>query len=120
MLGASAVIRSRCDVKYWSVGDESKLDRVAAREEHDRNRRRRGLRRLDRKAIRGHDVHPTTNEIGCQFRHSIVPTFRPAIPDCDVASLDVAGFTQALAERAQNGARIASGDSLCRKPILAT
>src|SRR5262249_29731703 len=74
------------------------------------------LHLMYRRAIRHNPVHPATNEIACQVRQSIVTTFRPAVLDCDVASLDMAGFAQALAERAQDGARIPSGRLAVQKP----
>src|SRR6516225_9359678 len=95
---------------------KSKLDQITASEKYDRNCRRRGLRRLDRRAIGDDHAHPATNEIARQVRQSIVTTFRPAVLDCDVASRDMAGFAQALAECAQDGARIPSGRLAVQKP----
>ena len=51
-------------------------------------------------AGRGNHGHLTANQIGRQRRQSIVLVLRPAIFDRHVPALDIAGFAQALAERA--------------------
>jgi hypothetical protein len=56
------------------------------------------------------------DDLGGRGWQSIVTAFRPAVLDCDVASLDLARFAQALAERAQNGARIPSGRLAVQEP----
>ena len=50
---------------------------------------------------RGNNSHLTANEFGRQFRHPIVLAIRPTIFDRHVPALDMAGFVEALAERAQ-------------------
>ena len=108
------------EVAAWPVqaGDKSKLDRVAAGQEDDRNRRGRRLgRQRRRSAARGNHGHLTTNQIGRQRRQSIVLALRPAIFDRHVPALDIAGFAQALAERAPDGARTGQAIRLPRNPI---
>jgi hypothetical protein len=39
------------------------------------------------------------NQIGRERRQSVILAFRPAVLDCHVLTLDVAGFLQTLAER---------------------
>ena len=48
---------------------------------------------------------PDANQIGRQCRQPIVLTLRPAVFDRHVPALDIAGFAQALAERAHTTAR---------------
>ena len=78
----------------------------AAYREDDRNRRGRRLCRQCRRSAAGRDNHGhlAANQIGRQCRQSIVLALRPAIFDRHVPALDVAGFAQALAERAQTAA----------------
>ena len=77
------------------------FDRVDAVED-DRNRRGRRLcRQRRRSATADNHGHLTANQIGRQCRQSIVFALRPAIFDRHVPALDIAGFAQALAERAQ-------------------
>src|SRR5262249_16230324 len=45
-------------------------------------------------------AHLTTDQIGRQWRQSIVLTVRPPIFDRHVAAFDITGFAQALVERA--------------------
>src|SRR5262249_13681141 len=45
-----------------------------------------------------HHAGATTDQIGCQFRKTIVLTFRPAIFDDDAATLDITGLSQGLAK----------------------
>src|SRR3984893_2825246 len=81
--------------------DKSSPDRIGPDIENDRNRSRRRLGRQCRSfGRRGNHAHLTTNQIGRQFRQSIVLVVRPAIFDGHVFALDMAGLAQALAERA--------------------
>ena len=82
------------------AGDETSLDRVAAGAEDDRNCRGRGFGRECRwhAARCGDDGHPAADQIGRQFRQSIVLTLCPAVFDRDVLAFDVAGFAQPFAE----------------------
>ena len=68
-------------------------------------------------AGRSNHGHLTTNQIGRQSRQSIVLALRPAVFDRHVPALDIAGFAQALAERAHDGTAVPSGDALLRNPI---
>ena len=93
-----------CEVASRSVqaGDKPELDRVAAAVEDNRNR----LRSLPwplvlQETIRGNHGHLATNQIGRQCRQAIVLALGPGIFDRYVLALDIAGFTQALPERAQ-------------------
>ena len=56
------------------------------------------------------------NQIGRERRQSVILAFRPAVLDCHVLTLDVAGLLQALAERGHKGA-YPSGDAPLRNPI---
>ena len=80
------------------------LDRIGARQEDDRNRRSCRLGRQGRRRARdaGDNGHLSTDQISGQCRQSIVATLRPAILDRHVAALNIAGFAQALMERARS------------------
>ena len=78
--------------------DETELDRIAARFEDDWNGRDRRLCRERRRAVAGNDRHLMANQIGCQRRQSVIVTFRPAINDRYVSTLDIADLTQTPAE----------------------
>ena len=60
--------------------------------------------------------HLTANQIGRQCRQSVVLILRPAIFDRYVLAFDIAGFSQALAERGQDVADC-PGALVLRKPI---
>ena len=83
----------------------------------DRNCRGRRLGRK-RRGVPLADDHGdlTADQIGRQSRQASVLALRPAIFDRHVAALDVAGFVQALAERAHDGPSNRSGDVLPRNP----
>src|SRR5215813_13734874 len=87
--------------------DKAELDRVQAEAEDDRNRRGCGFgrERRGRAARCGDDSYPAADEIGHQFRKSgkVVPC--PAVFNCYVLTLDVAGFAQSFAERCQQARR---------------
>jgi hypothetical protein len=84
------------------AGDEAKLDRVAGRFEHDRNRRSCGLgRHRQRSAGRRNYADLTMNQFGRKRRQSIIFAFRPAIFDLDVLALDISCLFQSLVERSQ-------------------
>src|SRR5580704_13115488 len=93
------------DVAARSVqaGDKSKHHRVGPYPEYDRDRTGCPLRGQCRLTAidRGNNSHLTANEFGRQFRHPIVLAIRPTIFDRHVPALDMAGFVEALAERAQ-------------------
>src|SRR5262249_8516194 len=84
-------------------GDKATLDGVEADAEDDRNRRGRRFsrERRGRAARRGDDGHPAAYEIGHQFRNSGKVVLCPAVFNCYVLTLDVAGFAQSFAERCQ-------------------
>jgi hypothetical protein len=85
------------------AGDEAERDRVAPCHKDDRYGRGRGLRSECRRSARDCDNHGhfAANEIGQQRWKSIVLILRPAVFDSYVLALDIAGFAQALMERAQ-------------------
>jgi hypothetical protein len=93
------------------AGDETGLDRIRARGEHDRNGCGRGLRskRCRRTDWRDDDGDATTDQIRRQFRQLTVFIVRPAVFDRHVLAFDIAGFVQTLAERGNEG-----GKRLCR------
>jgi len=90
------------DVSARSVKtlDEIGLDRVAADDEHDRDRGGRGFGRKRRRfaATRHEYVHLSPDQIRRQFRKPIVLAFRIPILNCHILILDVPGFDQRLAE----------------------
>src|SRR5262245_47799876 len=95
-----------CDVAARSAqaGDKTQLDWVTPGRVYDRNRRgRRFGRQCARRAARGDDGDLVLNQLGRQRRQSVILVFRPAVLDCHVLTLDVAGLLQALAERGHHG-----------------
>src|SRR5262249_27560185 len=84
-------------------GDKATLDGVEADAEDDRNRRGRRFsrERRGRAARCGDDSHPAAYQIGHQFRNSGQVVLCPAVFNCYVLTLDVAGFAQSFAERCQ-------------------
>jgi len=84
------------------TGDETVRDRVASRED-DRDCSG-GVFRRERRRAAGRDDHVNLapDKIGGQGRHPIVVSLRPAIFDRQILSLDIAGFTESLAERGQS------------------
>src|SRR5439155_16939460 len=90
------------DVAARSIqaSDKAKLDWVQAEAEDNRNRLgcRLGRECHGRAARRSNDSHTAADEIGHQFRNSRKVVLCPAVFDCDVLTLDVAGFAQSFAE----------------------
>src|SRR5262245_24654265 len=81
--------------------DETKLDRVAPRNEDNRKFRCRGLcykRRINTTDC-SDDSDPTANEVGGEHRQPIVVTFCPAVLDGDILAFDVSNLFQPLIER---------------------
>jgi hypothetical protein len=84
-------------VESWH---ETDLDRVVADREDNGNCHGRRLGRLRCRITPGDDQGAlTANEFGRQSRQSLVSTFRPAVFDRNVPSLNVTGFAQASAQR---------------------
>src|SRR5262245_33845348 len=82
-----------------NIGDETKCHRVLS--ESKDNRYCGGCRLGGERPGLGEDGHhagATTDQIGCQFRKTIVLAFRPAIFDDDAATLDITGLSQGLAK----------------------
>ena len=77
-----------------------KFDRVIASTEHNRDSRRRHLRRKRLSTIDRHDNDRrlTANQLSHQFRKACKFTLNPNVFNCDVAALDVPGFAKAGAE----------------------
>ena len=77
---------------------KAKLDWIiSCREDHGNSRDRH--RHCRRSAGRGNHTHLAANQIGCEVRQPIVLTLRPAVLDRKVLALEIAAFTQTLAER---------------------
>ena len=78
------------------AGDKTKLDRVVADAEDDRDRRGRsfGRERGGCAAGRGDDGHTTADQVGHQRRQAIVLALQPVVLDRHVLALDVAGFAR--------------------------
>jgi hypothetical protein len=87
------------------AGDKTKLDRVFADAEDDRDRRGRsfGCKRGKVAGWRGDNGHATTHEVSHEFRKAIELALQPVVLDRHVLPLDVAGFVEALAERGGKG-----------------
>ena len=83
--------------------DQAKFNRVVPGEKHDGDRRSRRLGNQRRWTIRGYYSDWPTNQLGHQRRQAIIVTLRPSVFDGHVAIHDVAGFAQALTERADTG-----------------
>ena len=83
------------------AGDKTKLDRVFADAEDDRDRRccSFGRERSGRDAGRGDHGHTAADQIGHQCRQAIVLALQPVVLDRHVLAFDVAGFVEAFAER---------------------
>src|SRR5262249_56608805 len=82
------------------AGDEPKPDWVVAGNEHDRDRRRRGLgcEAGDDAPGRDDDGHLTANQVGRQRRQLIVLTPRPAVFNRRILTFDVTAVLEALME----------------------
>ena len=101
------------------AGDKTSLDRVAAAVEDDRNRRGRRFccqrcRSATRRTITA--TWRRTSSAASAGNRSYL-ALRPAIFDRHVLALDIAGFAQALAERAQTVRGTRPADSPLRNPI---
>ena len=82
------------------AGDKSYGDGINSGREDDRNSCGRSLCcQHSRGAVRGNHSHLALDQIGYQRRKLIILAFGPAIFNRHVAALDIAGFTQSLAER---------------------
>src|SRR5262249_27955315 len=94
----------RVAARPGKAGDQTKLDRVLADPENDRDRRGGGSgRKCSRVAARrGNNGHATMNEISHERRQAIVFALEPMVLHHHVPAVDVAGFDQASAERIGN------------------
>src|SRR5262249_8789082 len=92
-------------------GNETVSDRVARSGENDWNGRSRGFGRECRRDVPGrHDHgHRKADQIGCERRKSVNLALRPTVFDVDIAVLDIAGLTEALAEFGQVGRKLGRG-----------
>ena len=90
----------RVAARPGEAGDKTKLDRVIADAEDDRDRRCRSFgRERGHVAGRGDDGHLSADQISHQRRQAIVLALQPVVLDRHVLALDVAGFAEAFAER---------------------
>ena len=82
---------------------ESEAHRIGADGEHDRNRRRGGLRGSRGRDVAGggDDVDLARDQLGRERGQAGVVAVRPAVLDREVASFGVARFGEAVAERAR-------------------
>ncbi len=80
--------------------DKTRSDGVANGRHDKRDSHHRSLDR-ERRGRTGRDdnVHIERDELGNEFRKSLILSFRPSVLDDDVSTLDVAEVTQSLAER---------------------
>jgi hypothetical protein len=106
------------------LGHETERDRIAAGREDNGNRHGCRLCKANRRSAGGgNHVDPTTNQVGRQFRQSIV-AMRPAVFDRAVLVLDVTHFAQTLAkcgykESISPGATCRSGSRSPASPAAA-
>jgi hypothetical protein len=87
------------------AGDKTKLDRVFADAEDDRDlcSRSFGCKRSKVAGWRGDNGDATTHEVSHEQRQAIELAFQPVVLHRYVLALDVAGFVEALAERCGKG-----------------
>ena len=79
------------------AGDQPGPDRVSSRSKYDWDCRRRFLDgHGSRGACRDDDIDLALNKFGRERVIAVIPPFRPAIFDCDVAAIDPAELAQAL------------------------
>src|SRR5262249_12856023 len=94
-------------VSAWpgEAGNKTKLDRVFADAEDDRDRRGRSFRCKRSKVAgwRSDNGHATTHEVSHESRKAIELALQPVILHRYVLPLDVARFIEALAERSGKG-----------------
>ena len=106
----------RVATRPGETGDKTKLDRVIADAEDDRDRRCCSFGRARGHAAgRGDDGDLSANQIGHQCRQAIVLAFQPVVLDGHVLALDVASFVEAFAERGRK-ARGGIGRPVSDKP----
>ncbi|HJZ33565.1 MAG TPA: hypothetical protein VKF35_20765 [Hyphomicrobiaceae bacterium] len=88
------------------AGDKTKLDRVSADAEDDRDRCGRSFGRLSASgdARRSDNGDATANEVSHERRQAIVLPLQPVVLDHRVLAFDVAGFVEAFTE-CSDGAR---------------
>ena len=106
----SQLTREKIDPRQVSArpgeaGDKTKLDRVFADAEDDRDRRGRSFGHL-RSIVagwRGDNGHATAHEVSHERRKAIELALQPVVLHRYVLALDVAGFVEALAERGGKG-----------------
>src|SRR5262249_23278554 len=97
------------DIAAWAIEcrHRARFDRIIPRDEYDRNGRSRGPGSCCRRASPDQDDHSyaAIHQLSRLLRKSIVVSLRPAVFECDVATLNVAGFSQALLD-CSNKARV--------------
>jgi hypothetical protein len=83
------------------AGDETGLDWIASSAENDRDRPSRslGFHYRSRALWCDNHRHAPTNQIGRQFRQSLIVIVRPAEFDRDIATFHEPSFAQTSAER---------------------
>src|SRR5262245_14060784 len=98
---SSASVTRDVTTRPVEIGDKTRLDRVAADTEDDRDGRGRGFGRQSRRCAcwRGDNGDLAAGQVGRHRRQTIVSTFRPAVCDSDVLALDITGLAQPLKER---------------------
>ena len=90
----------RIAARPGEAGDKTKLNRVTADAENDRDRRgcSFGRERTRHVANRGDHGYSPADQIGHQRRQAIVLALQPVVLDRHVLAFDVAGFFEAFAE----------------------
>src|SRR5262245_16390183 len=115
----------RIAARPGEVRDETYSCWIFGDAEDDRDRRGSGFGRKRRRGVagRGDNVHATSDEVRHQRRQATVLALKPMVLDRYVLTLDIAGFTEAGAER-RRIARHATGrpgvydpDDRYRRPL---
>jgi hypothetical protein len=110
---------SRC-IAAWAIEGRHRtgLHWIVPHDEDDRDRRSRGLRRRYGRASSDQNdySYAPIHQLKRLLRKSIVLSLRPTILDCDVATLDVAGFSQPLFDCFDKAA-YGAGETLPRMPM---
>jgi hypothetical protein len=90
----------RVAARPGEAGDKTKLDRVFADAEDDRDRRccSFGREHSGYAAKRSDHGNSSADQVGHQCRQAIVLTLQPVVFDRDVLAFDIAGFVEAFAE----------------------
>src|SRR5262249_59734868 len=99
-LGGEKIDPRQVSSRLGETGDQTKLDRVVANAEDDRDRCGRSFGRLSSSGHAGrcNDGYATVDEVSHQRWQAIVLALQPMVLHHHVLALDVAGFVEALTQ----------------------